>query len=71
MATAMDKAVTRVTVNKWRISLSGAFKSESGRPLVVTLKDDMLVIREQGRRLKYGLPVASVYGWMVKQGAKL
>lgn len=63
--TDFDRPVTRRTVNAYRVSLSGAYLSDTGRRLAVTLhggKDgDFLTIREAGRRTAVTLDVAELY----------
>lgn len=68
--TQMDHPVTRVTVSKYRQTVTGAWPdSHSGRRIVVELRDDHIRMREEGRRTWYRHPVASVLWDMMRRGA--
>ena len=63
--TDFDKPVTRRTVNAYRVGLTGAVASPSGRRLAVTLHGDphgdFVTIRESGRRFAVTLDIAELY----------
>ncbi len=63
--TGFDKTVSRRTIGKYRFAISGAFRSEAGRRLVVELSGDdhadLLRIREERRREWVELDIPSLY----------
>jgi hypothetical protein len=72
MATKMDKPVTRVSLRKYRVTITGAFRDEhGGRNLVVTLDNDRIVMREQGRRTTYADSVANIFEYLVRRDKKV
>ena len=63
--TSMERRVRRISVNPYRITVSGAIASESGRRLVAELAGnsagDFLRLREAGRRTWIELSIPDLY----------
>jgi hypothetical protein len=61
----MERRVRRISVNPYRITVSGAIASESGRKLVAELvgnqAGDYLRLREAGRRTWIELSIPELY----------
>ena len=64
------KLVANEPVRITKGCLDGCFCRDSGKRLVVTLKDgDVLHLRPQGTRQVASATLASVYGWMLRSAA--
>ena len=74
--TGMDKRVRRATVNSYRITVSGAMASDTGRKLVAELAGnqagDYIRLREAGRRTWIELSIPDLYrrGLLAMSGKK-
>ena len=74
--TPMLKPCRRITCNPYRITVSGAIASESGRKLVAELvgdqHGDLLRLREAGRRTWVTLSIPELYrrGLLAMTGKK-
>ena len=69
--TTLSKPIRRETVHPYRVTLTGCFPANSGRQIVVELADDMIKLREKGRRAQVEIGIPELYRvLLVRKGLK-